>query len=63
MGCAFTRYQSVAFSKYFQFKDHSVLSYGPCQIPTLGFVVNRYLEINNFVPEKYWYIAAKAILD
>lgn len=63
MGCAFTRYQSTAFNKRFLFKEHSVVSYGPCQIPTLGFVVNRYLEIFNFKPEKYWVLNASIHLD
>ena len=39
MGCAFTRYQTVTFAKGFKAKDHMVISYGPCQMPTLGFVV------------------------
>lgn len=29
---------------------------GPCQFPTLGFVVDRYLKIQNFVAEKFWFI-------
>lgn len=29
---------------------------GPCQFPTLGFVVARYEQVEAFVPEKFWYI-------
>ena len=32
-------------------------------MPTLGFVVDRYLEIKNFKPEKFWVVEAKIILD
>ncbi len=31
-----------------------VLSIGRVQTPTLALIVNRYLEITNFVPETYW---------
>ena len=61
MGCAFTRYQTITFAKGFQAKQ-MVISYGPCQMPTLGFVVDRYLEIKYFKPEKYWVIKANIIL-
>lgn len=38
-------------------KDNSVvISYGTCQFPTLGFVVDRYERIRGFVPEEFWYI-------
>lgn len=29
---------------------------GPCQFPTLGFVVSRYNQVKAFVPEPFWYI-------
>ncbi|EGV61874.1 DNA topoisomerase [Yamadazyma tenuis] len=34
-----------------------IVSYGTCQFPTLGFVVDRYKRVKNFVPEKFWYIS------
>lgn len=34
----------------------SLISYGSCQFPTLGFVVERYKDIQNFIPEKFWKI-------
>lgn len=30
------------------------MSYGPCQFPTLGFVVERWARIETFVPENFW---------
>ncbi|KAL8544930.1 hypothetical protein ACS0TY_005223 [Phlomoides rotata] len=33
-----------------------VLSYGPCQFPTLGFVVERFWEIQSHEPEELWTI-------
>jgi DNA topoisomerase III len=29
---------------------------GSCQFPTLGFVVDRYFRVKNFVPEPFWRI-------
>lgn len=37
-------------------KEKIIISYGPCQFPTLGFVVDRFERIRNFVPEEFWYI-------
>lgn len=36
---------------------------GSCQFPTLGFVVDRYFRVKNFVPEKYWSIKVDQIRD
>ena len=32
------------------------LTPGPCQFPTLGFVVERFKENRDFVPEDFWKI-------
>jgi DNA topoisomerase III len=33
-----------------------VISYGPCQFPTLGFIVERHKQIVDFVEEPFWKI-------
>jgi DNA topoisomerase IA len=33
-----------------------IYSTGPCQFPTLGFVVSRYKLVKKFVPEPFWKI-------
>lgn len=33
-----------------------LISYGSCQFPTLGFVVERYKAIERFIPEDFWKI-------
>lgn len=35
---------------------HPPRSYGPCQFPTLGLIVQRWWEIQAHVPEDFWYI-------
>ncbi|KAF2275455.1 DNA topoisomerase III [Westerdykella ornata] len=58
LGAAFTRMQTLALQSLLphQGEPNKVISYGSCQFPTLGFVVDRYLRVRNFVPEPFWYI-------
>ncbi|MCD7472326.1 DNA topoisomerase 3-alpha [Datura stramonium] len=61
IGASFTRFQTMllrgAFVLDFATDDRNlVLSYGPCQFPTLGFVVERYWEIQAHEPEQFWTI-------
>ncbi|CAK5281387.1 unnamed protein product [Mycena citricolor] len=58
IGAAFSRMQTLNLQNGIpQIKEQKLLvSYGPCQFPTLGFVVQRYKQVKNFVPEPFWYI-------
>ncbi|KAF5280260.1 hypothetical protein FQA39_LY18083 [Lamprigera yunnana] len=56
-GAAFTRLQTLRLQKVFPDKlANKLISYGSCQFPTLGFVVERYKAIEDFVSEPYWKI-------
>ncbi|KAH9985367.1 prokaryotic type I DNA topoisomerase [Russula vinacea] len=55
IGAAFTRMQTCTLQPLFQ-QISGVVSYGPCQFPTLGFVVSRFDQVQAFKPEKFWYI-------
>ncbi|EEC11810.1 DNA topoisomerase III, putative [Ixodes scapularis] len=57
IGAAFTRLQTLRLKREFPQQLHDrLVSYGSCQFPTLGFVVERYRQILNFVPEPFWKI-------
>ncbi|GJJ12157.1 hypothetical protein Clacol_006398 [Clathrus columnatus] len=56
LGAAFTRMQSLSLQARFGQLSQQPISYGPCQFPTLGFVVSRYEQVQAFSPETFWYI-------
>ncbi|XP_050346470.1 DNA topoisomerase 3-alpha [Nymphalis io] len=57
IGAAFTRFQTLRLQKVFPATlAQNLVSYGSCQFPTLGFVVERYRAIENFVTEMFWKI-------
>ncbi|KAJ9458092.1 DNA topoisomerase 3-alpha [Diplonema papillatum] len=55
IGAVFTRFQTLLLRDRFSGMPEKV-SYGPCQFPTLGFVVNRYWEREGFEAEPFWQI-------
>ncbi|KAI5814691.1 DNA topoisomerase [Pyronema omphalodes] len=56
IGAAFTRWQTAILQSLPDLANQGAISYGSCQFPTLGFVVDRYKKVKNFVPEPFWYI-------
>ncbi|SLM39842.1 dna topoisomerase iii [Lasallia pustulata] len=56
LGASFTRLQTLSLQTMGGDLAEPVISYGSCQFPTLGFVVDRYLRVRNFVPEEFWSI-------
>ncbi len=63
VGYSFTRFQTNEYQSRFPgLKDH-MISYGTCQFPTLGFIVDRYKRKTNFIPEKFWSIAIEVSKD
>lgn len=65
VGTAFTRFQTIRLRqriekiKQKELKGQKkTISYGTCQFPTLGFIVDAYNKHESFVPETFWYLNA-----
>ncbi len=57
LGAAFTRFQTLKLQGKFEgVGEVGPISYGPCQFPTLGFVVERYKKIQAHLREDFWSI-------
>ena len=56
IGASFTRLQSLFLQNRFPSLNERLVSFGSCQFPTLGFVVERWRAIEEFQPEKFWKI-------
>lgn len=58
IGACFTRNLTLSLEGLVPSNDDRarLISYGSCQFPTLGFVVERYMRVRNFVPETFWSI-------
>lgn len=56
VGSAFTRLTTMTLQVRVPDLAEQLISYGPCQFPTLGFVVEQYTRVQAFVPETFWYI-------
>ncbi|KAL0212893.1 hypothetical protein RCL1_006519 [Eukaryota sp. TZLM3-RCL] len=58
VGVSFSRFQTDFLKGRFQL-DSTMISFGPCQTPCLGFVVDQEDKIKKFVPEKYSIVTLK----
>ncbi|MCJ1342181.1 DNA topoisomerase [Peltigera leucophlebia] len=56
LGAIFTRFQTLTLQQMGGDLQERLVSYGSCQFPTLGFVVDRYFRVKRFVPEQFWSI-------
>lgn len=54
IGAAFTRFLTMRYQRIFPTQIEGLVSYGSCQIPTLGFVARRFNDVEKFIPQKFW---------
>ncbi len=62
-GAAFTRFQTFRIDGRYEDVQTKVVSYGPCQFPTLGFIVQRQQEIEAHSHKQFWKIELSTKID
>ena len=60
-GAILTRYQTIVLARNKVVPFRQLVSYGPCQLPTLALVVDRWDDIQKHVEHPYWRISAKIV--
>nr|XP_047132275.1 DNA topoisomerase 3-alpha isoform X2 [Hydra vulgaris] len=64
IGASFTRFQTMRLQKRFPtVLADQLISYGSCQFPTLGFVVERYKQVQEFLSEEFYKIKVTHFKD
>ncbi|KAJ1490246.1 DNA topoisomerase, partial [Baffinella frigidus] len=63
LGAAFTRFQTLHLGKKFEQTTNLVLSWGPCQFATLGFIVDRAWKIESHVVEHFYSVLLSVARD
>lgn len=61
IGVAFSRFQTTRLASAIRAAGLRMLTYGPCQTPTLGFCVDQAEKIKKFVPETFWRVEAQMV--
>lgn len=60
IGAALTRFLTLRYQRMYCLPA-KLVSYGPCQFPTLGFVVERHLQREAFASEDYWSLGLRCV--
>ncbi|XP_075589199.1 topoisomerase 3-alpha isoform X2 [Dermatophagoides farinae] len=63
IGASFTRFLTLGLQQLVPNLNKCIISYGSCQFPTLGFVVERWKEREEFVPQPFWFIEVNVERD
>lgn len=59
IGVAFSRFQTSFFRKRNRDRDVKLVSFGPCQTPTLAFCVTQHDLVEGFQAEGYWALSCE----
>lgn len=64
IGAAFTRFQTLRYQRLFPTViEKHLVSYGSCQMPTLGFVAKRFKEVEAFQSQQFWKLRLTHTMD